>query len=296
MALILEIEESKTELISGIPQYLTISTNKPSNVFYTLDGSTPNSSSLIAASRVDLPTEDNSFVFKCRAYDGSEYSSEFSKEYKVTSASSNIKNTRKGHEEGVVVLEYDQAVKDSFGFDAEQEIAQEMSKVRNSYDFVTSTTNDEGEPVPSTKTFINFVKEQIIPARQGPDSPNNDNVYFDPRAQVIMIDGLTQGKINDQSVRLINRPFGTFNYVSEFYTENESKYKNIISGNLTKYAYDSTTGEITFYYYESLECRWIISKQKVEPKSFNFGKTPKNRRGGKFVFQWIKDPVMSKLR
>ena len=103
-------------------------------------------------------------------------------------------------------------------------------------------------------------------------------------------------KINNQSVRLVNRPHGSFDYASKFYTENDSKYTNIISGNPVNYVYNSYTGEVTFYYYESVESRWIISKQKVDSKTFDFGKIPSNQRGGRLVFQWITDPVMSKLR
>ena len=294
MALILEIEESDNDLIFGIPQYLTVSTNKPSNIYYTLDGTPPSSSSLIAVSKIYLPTDINSFTFKCLAYDGQEYSSVFSKNYTVTSSS--IKNTRRGNESGIVVMSYDDTSADSFGFDYEGDVAQEMSKVRHSLDFVTSVTNHQGEKVDTTKDFINFITSKVDTSRDGSDSPNNDNVYFDPKSKVVVIDGTTQDKINDQSVRLINRPHGSFDYASKFYTENDSKYTNIISGNLVNYVYNSQTGEVTFYYYESIENRWIISKQKVDPKSFNFSNMPSNSRGGRLVFQWIADPVMSKLR
>ena len=190
MALVLEIEESDNDLVSGIPQYLTVSTNKPSNIYYTLDGTTPNSSSLIATTRIYLPTDINSFTFKCIAYDGSEYSSVFSKDYVISSL--NVKNTRKGNESGVVVMSHDDTAKDSFGFDADREVAQEMSKVRHSLDFVTSVTNHQGEKVDTTKEFINFITSKVDRSRQGQDTPNNDNVYFDPKSKVIVIDGTTQ--------------------------------------------------------------------------------------------------------
>jgi hypothetical protein len=41
------ITESSVQLVSGIPKSVTITTNFPSTIFYTLDGSTPSVNSLI---------------------------------------------------------------------------------------------------------------------------------------------------------------------------------------------------------------------------------------------------------
>ena len=103
----------------------------------------------------------------------------------------------------------------------------------------------------------------------------------------------TQEKLDSQSVMIINRPYDTFSKKSQFYLENENKYRSIISGNLVKYVYNNQTGEVTFYYYESVENRWIISKQKTEPKGFNYGGFYSERNP--YVFRWINDPVMTKL-
>lgn len=293
--LVLEITESDTELVFGIPQYLQVSTNIPSNVYYTFDGSDPKNTDVafLATSVIYLPSDQSTFTFRCIAYDGSQYSSEFSNQYSVTTA--NIRNTRKGNEGGVVVLEYAESFVDSFGFDSEGNAAQGMGKVRHSLDFITSRTNYLGEDIPdsSSKDFINFANVNLS-VKPDISSPNN-NVNFDPTAKVITILGRTQEEMDQQSVRIINRPYDAFTHKSSFYTENDSKYNSIISGNLIKYVYNNQTGEITFYYYESLESRWIISKQKTDKKSFDFGKV-KFGRGNRFVFEWVQDPVMSKLR
>jgi len=296
-ALVLEISESSLQLVYGIPQYLTVTTNRASNVYYTLDGSDPKNTELsfLAASKIYLPTDQNSFLFKCIAYDGEIYSDVFSKEYSPSFAS--ISNTRKGNESGVTVLEYGDETVDSLGYDSDGSVAQSMSKVRNSFDFVTSNANYIGEKIPdgSSKDFINFALEGSVESDEKVSSPNNNNVNFDPTAKVILISGVTQDEVNNQSVRLINRPYDNFNYKSRFYVDNDTKFKSIISGNLVNYVYNPSTGEVTFYYYESIESRWIISKQKVDGKSLNFS-SAKFGRKNRMVFEWIQEPVMSKLR
>jgi len=295
--LILEVSEISLQVIFGIPQYLIVSANKPANIYYTLDGSDPKDteSSLLAGSKIYLPTDQPSFTFKCVAFDSSTYSDIFTKQYSASNAS--ISNTRKGNESGVVVVKYDDDIVDSFGYDEDGVAAQTMSKVRHSFDFVTSRTNYIGESVPNgtSKDFINFAKSNMSGNDEQISSPNNDNVNFNPKAKIIIISGKTQEEMNDQSVMLVNRPYNNFDYDSKFYTDNDSKFKSIISGNLVNYVYNRSTGEITFYYYESVESRWIISKQKVAPKELRFS-SAKYGRKNRMVFEWIQDPVMSKLR
>ena len=97
--------------------------------------------------------------------------------------------------------------------------------------------------------------------------------------------------MNSQTVLIINRSYETFNPSSEFYIENDSNFRQIISGNLVKSVYNSNTGILTSYYYESKESKWIVSNQKIEPKKLNIG----NYRVKNFVYKWVKDPVMSKI-
>ena len=292
--IILTVIESEIELIAGIPESVQVTANIPANIYYTFDGEEPDENSLQASSsKVIFPTDQNSFTFKCVAFDGYYYSETFEKGYTVSSA--DIKNTRKGNEGGLVIFEYGQPITESFTYDSDGFDAQEITKIRDSVDFKTSVTDDQGIPVESTKSFINFAKTALKDNDEIVSSPNNDNVNFDPRAKVVIIDGSSEEKMNNQSVRIINRPYDAFEFVSPFYKENESKFRSIISGNLVRYVYNNQTGEVTFYYYESVESRWIISKQKTDPKSFNFGKI-KYGRGNRFVFRWVADPVMSKLR
>ena len=52
----LSLLESTRQAVSGIPEYIEFESDVPSNIFYTLDESTPDSSSLIALGNIYLPT------------------------------------------------------------------------------------------------------------------------------------------------------------------------------------------------------------------------------------------------
>ena len=292
MSLILTVTDSETQLVFGIPQYVTVSANQAANIYYTFDGSTPSSDSFLAEEKIFLPSDQPSFVFKCVAIYNSEESAVFSKEYTADNAS--VRNTRKGNEAGIIANEIGKTVKYSFGYDYLGAESGSITLNRDSVDFVTSETSAYGDKIDgdSSKDFINFAKKNLRADKDLISTPNN-NVNFNPRAKVINIDGRTQEKMAEQSVMLINRPYDSFTYEASYYTENETKYRSLITGNLVRYIYDNATGETTFYYYDSLDSRWIISKQKTSPKGFNFGNYTLGR--AKHVYKWINDPVMTKL-
>ena len=75
-----------------------------------------------------------------------------------------------------------------------------------------------------------------------------------------------------------------------------SKKNAPVTGNLVRYIYNPRTGYIKFYYFESKESRWIISKQKFNPKQISIDiPTPRGRTGGYVVVRWIQDRTMSRL-
>ena len=293
MSIILEITESDEQMIYGIPYYITVSTNVPSNVFYTLDGSDPDVESLLVVDEVYLPSNSTSITFKAKAISSDDESEIFSETY-VTKYGS-VSNTRKGNEAGVVVMTADSTVVDSLGYDSEGNSARETSIEFVDLD-MRASKEIIGEPIKlnpqeTSLDFVNFSLPSFTVDRLFRADTVNDNINFDPKAKVISIDGSSAEKMSDQSVTLINRSHETFEPASKFYKENEHTYRSIISGNLVRHVYNNKTGEIIFYYYESKESRWIISKQKTEKKTLNLSFANKNP----FVYKWIKDPVMSKI-
>ena len=67
----LTVTESENQIIFGIPQYLSVSSDSGS-IFYTLDGEDPTDSSLLAGSDIYLPTNLSKFTIKIKAISDSD--------------------------------------------------------------------------------------------------------------------------------------------------------------------------------------------------------------------------------
>ena len=121
-------------------------------------------------------------------------------------------------------------------------------------------------------------------------SPNDNNLDFDPKAGLIIIDGSSPEKMKGQSVKIINRPSDTLAPRSNFYKDRLDACQ-VITANLVRYIVNPKTGKMIFYYFDSRECRWVESIQQITPKGLDIGKLTGNPR----VFAWVQDPIMSKL-
>jgi hypothetical protein len=92
--IVLTVTESVNELISGFPEYIIFETSQPATVFYTLDGTAPGISSLIAVDKVYLPTGGGTLVVKAKAVAGLLESDILELEYKTTNSTINGENIR----------------------------------------------------------------------------------------------------------------------------------------------------------------------------------------------------------
>jgi len=81
MAISLIITESDLEKIAGVPSFLTVETNVPASIFYTLDGSTPDINSNIYIDQINLPSNFSKVTVKIFATNGIENSAIFSQTY-----------------------------------------------------------------------------------------------------------------------------------------------------------------------------------------------------------------------
>lgn len=288
----LTVTASDSQVVFGIPQYLSVSSDS-GEIYYTFDGSEPTTESILAEEKIYLPTNDFSFVVKIKAISDSDESDVFSEDYGVQVV--DIRNTRKGNEAGIVVMTEEGEALDSMAFDSDGESAKETLIEFSDLEIKASTTMFEKSYAfgkeETLVDFINFSTKDDLAIDYFKTSYVNDNNNFDPKSKVIIINGRTQEEKDSQSVLLINRPYDTFDPSSKFYVENENTFEQIISGNLVKSVYNSSTGVLTSYYYESKESKWIVSNQKIEPKTLNIS----NGRPKNFVYKWIKDPVMSKI-
>ncbi len=290
MVIILSIVESDSELVSGIPEFVEFSTNVPSTVFYTIDGTDPDEDSYMAAGKVLLPTNGTTLTLKAIAISGT-MSSEVLEEVYFTDQT-DLDKTRLLNREGINLLPPDETPVNNLSFNADGSPAQQSSISFVDLDLKTSTSDRIGEEIPgdSSIEFIRFPIKTIDEGPQAVSSPNR--IDFDPKAQLIVIDGSTEEALENQLVRVINRPMGTIDVVSPF-LQGQPAELDLISGNFVRAMLNPNTGKMVYYYRESRENRWVKSVQTVEPKILNL--TKKETAPAGLVFRWIEDRSMTKI-
>ena len=289
--IVLTLEESTVEYISGFPEYVSFSTSNPATVYYTLDGTDPDETSLIAVDNVYLPTNGSAFTLKAIAISLDDSSAILEEEYKTDST--DLDGPRYLGDEGISILSYGAGVVDSLSFDADGNEAQEVAVAFSDLEIKASRTDSGGVMLDDKKTsipFVNFSESSPISIETVESTPN-DNVEFDPSARFIIIDGSTDAKFENQVVKIVNRPYSTFGPTSKFYEERLGQQEPIVTGNYVRSYYNPSTGIYISYYWESLESRWIKSIQKIERTELSVGPNV----GSKFVYRWIQDRAMSQL-
>ena len=289
--IVLTLEESSEEYISGFPKYLTFSVSKPATVYYTLDGTTPDEDSLIAVGNVYLPTSGSSISVKAVAISSDDASSVLETEYNTDSTS--LDRPRHLGEEGIVVIPYGADIVDSLSFDSEGDDTQETAVELSDLEIKASRTDSGGvmlDPKKTSASFVNFAESPAQDAETIQSTPN-DNVEFDPSAKFIIIDGSTDEAFENQVVKIVNRPYNTFDPVSKFYNERLGEKEPIVTGNYVRSFYNPVNGLYISYYWENLESRWIKSVQKIDKETLSIGPTMVHP----FVFRWIQDRALSQL-
>lgn len=289
------LQKSEIELVSGIPEYVILTTDIDSIIFYTLDGTIPDDSSLIADGRVYLPTNQGSVVLTAIALSETDNSEVFSQAFSTIMQIDKTQNIR---QDGIQILPPNSAPEFSLGYGETGELQQQSAIVLEDLNIVASRTDYTGMPIldekngRTSKFFINLSRKETPISYPQKSSPNNNNVYFDPKAKYIEIDGTTSEKMEGQVVKIVNRNYGNFDPVSKGYNEAKKQSENVITGNLVRSIYDPSTGLYVSFYYESKDSRWIVSKQRTEKKFLNIKFIPEKNH---FVFKWIEDRYMSKI-
>jgi hypothetical protein len=297
MIILLSIEESDDQVVAGFPEYVKLVANpSASTIFYTLDGSEPNPFTSEMLADLDgilkLPTDGTTLTLKAIAAFDVYSSATLEKTYFTNQK--NIDKNRLLGKEGIRVYPAGATPINNLSYDADGFPSQQSVIPIEKMDLRGSTTNNRGEDIPGDTTldFINFAKKQTPKSKPIVSSPNDNNTNFDPKAQYIVIDGSTEEKLNNQIVRIINRPHGTMDLVSPIYNRNMPSF-NLNTSNFVRYMINPVTNLACLYYRDSREGRWIRSVQHIEPKGLNLTATasPPNS----FVFRWIEDRAQSRI-
>lgn len=289
MPILLTLVESTQEAISGIPRYITITSSEPAIIYYTIDGTIPTTDALVSDGKIYLPTNQNSVKLKYNALYADGLTDTYEEIYQTIYI--NTRTGRKGGEDGINIFDGTESVLHYYNSSGEQ---MEMSRIPiESMELKTSRYDQNGIFVDTTKSFINFV-DNVVDRNKFKDKSSTSDIDFDRNASIIVVDGSSQEKMEAQIVQVVNRPYNSMNARSPIYKYNIKSESLYLTGNLIRYIYNGSTGEVIFYYFDSRENRWIKSIQKTDKKVFDFSRISPSRN--RQVYRWVKDPTQVRLR
>lgn len=284
--ILLTVQESDNQLISGIPEFVTVESSVPATIFFTLDGTDPDQNSEIFVDKIYLTYSNSSVTLKLKALGIDDESGivEMTWSTKIPK----LDKVALTGKEGINILPSGKAIVDFLAIDTSGEPQRATSIKFSNLDIKTNKTDRIGQKIAeeSSIPFIKFPK--VIHDSKNLESISaTDQINFDPTAKMILIDGYAG--FDKQEVKVINRPQGTMRPTSKFYDQ-KVHYDNMVSGDFVRYMYNPKTKKIVLYYRESLDGRWITSTQKVEASTLDL--TPS---GNPFVFRWVMDRAQTRL-
>lgn len=314
----LSINESQIQNVSGIPKKVTIISNIPCSIFYTLDGSEPNTDSDIYLDFISIPTDQNTVTLKVFATDGENSSSIISQEYRsqlfgqrnalveVTNYSTQMSHPKAFTDNalkippiyggpGIKPVDSENVPNATVtGYDgtATNTTVGGTDLPLINYDFIYSTTDALGQRGRGIGTLPGHVT--VRPSDPIPTASNMNNKFFNPKALVIYQD--SRETPFDENITQLNKQFFSLQDPEksrdgvDFYTTGFEG--QALTGSFLRAHYNPKDQTMTYYYFDSKALRWIISKEPYKPKSqtsINLSNMMFSPRGDGIgrVFKWI---------
>ncbi len=283
---VLTFTASENEISSGIPETITIESNIPSTIYYTLDGTTPSLDSPIYTETIQVPTGINSITLSAFGVDNVDIPGPILTQFFAPDTTRITVSRLVG--EGIVVDRAEHGPDTSTGFDADNAPAR----------FVDINIDDLDLDIQKSRGFEGLTDGTLvrvnIPEPQDTPYPFDDNFdpystpeqaeLFNPFAKVIVIDNRKTNEIN-----IIPRPWGS---LSNIYREfNGKRVRNsvddasYVSGGFVKRFYDAKNNVMVSYYFDHNENRYVKNIQALptDIPNINFS----NQAGQPLVFKWI---------
>lgn len=312
----LTIANSPIEIVAGLPKSIYVSTNIPSTIFFTLDGSIPDHNSEIIVGGLNLPTNQPSVIFKAFATDGINTSPIITQIYQnntfsklrqprdkviglsnsplnqdrgIFGSNSPNPNVTFGNMGGITVDDPNVVgIPDGYDGTATNTPASYTDLPLIDYKFTYSTSNRLGETGRGIGTLPAQIKIFVPPPP--PEESDTSKKLFNPKALLIIQDGTKPPA--DPDIALINRP--NFSLTNPNTTDGTDYTKTAfegsnITGSFVRQFYNPRDQTITYYYFDSKALRWIISKEPYSPKTpdlFNYSRMvfPREGGGAKYVY------------
>ena len=311
--------ESEESLLEGVPLSLTLSTNIPATIFYTLDNSEPTTSSLVYLNGITLPRK-NTVVFKAFATDGYDtcpvitrvFAPDITiirKAYDTVSGVDSVEKktifpyASEGSEgpyiwgtHGPPDLIVDKSTVDNIGdgYDgtATGTFAGGTDLSLDNYLIRYSETNFRGERGRGLGTVPTPVNVTTTPPPKV--SSNINDRMFDPRALVIYQDSreepLDPNLVNINRAAFSLQDSNAEKERSGALLQNEAFNKAGATGSFVRAAFNPRDNSTTYYYFDSQALRWIISTEpaQVSPSNQSLSNIVFSSRGpgSRYVYRW----------
>jgi hypothetical protein len=300
VVLSITIVASIEEVVSGIPRFITLTTNIPSTIFYTIDGTTPTLFSPIYTGTIQLPLGALSITLNVFATDGIQTSPVITTLYEIDEVDGNVRLPHAGTD---AEADSTQGLVDPYPFGDPEAMLHPPQKFENPGDAgfnvndpaktIRYTAFDaEGNSLPQSnypfigipaKRFPIKLSDQNEEGLMGrgigtlpqytpltppapPETSSIDDALFDPRAMVVYQD-FTQAPDPTLPVT-VNRM--SFTLENDQLTRQGSLYYSTYadgnppnSGTFLRQHFNPTDGTTTYYYIDTWTNRWVISKTKV---------------------------------
>lgn len=312
----------KQPVDDGIPQFITLSTNIPSTIFYTLDETEPTTNSSVYTVPITMPTDLPSVTLKVFATNGVDTSPIICQTFGPNIIGARLPHAAvRGQGEsgkdlgpfgswglgnvpshngvyvnpgkaGITTQPAGVPIRGN-GFDAFGKPNAGTVLPLSKYDQIFSTTNQEGERGPGIGTLPPVTVAPSVANYAPESSVKANNVLFNPRAMVIFQDGTVDNPANSLAPH-INREF--FSLENPEIVRDGSLLSNVAPngpttmGSFVRSCYNAKDNTITYYFYDNSVNRWIISKQPYVNRDSHAGElfsTVFGRgEGGNRVYQW----------
>ncbi len=286
----LTITPSEHEVISGIPQSVEITTNLPSTIYYTLDGTMPSLLSDVYVGPITLPTLSGSVVVSAVAYyldeDTIVPSSILTETY--TTDVTALNRTRYVFFEGIV-YSYPGGADIPFYYDHAGDPVFYIDIPASEIEFLQSETDAAGNYL-GTDNQISIINPDYTGSLQDNTAPAyssaNNPGEFRPDAAFIEVDGRASAPVPVQ-VNILNGPLISLRNSRTSWSGIDYRThgsENYFSGSATKYHYNREKNVIVFSYFDSNSSRWIKSIQDLPPVPENL---PRPQYGPPHVYKWF---------
>ncbi len=300
------ITESTSQIVSGIPQSVSITTSIPATIFYTLNGSDPTVMSLIYMGAITLPTDQLCVQLNVFATDGVNTSPIIYNTYQTDILGQNARFPHSGTTAqpqpfstqnpapfgappiqpnvqflgpgaaGLTVYDPNISPQVPGGFDANGNPTdftngQDTTGLpQKNFPYLYSTANEEGETGPGIGTFPPFTTVYPPPP---PEISNMNSPFFDPRALVVVYDA-TQ-PIDPTTPIPVFREHGTMELVERVRDGNQLFNSGLdappVTMAMTRPQYNVVDNSVTYSWYDSTQNKWLFNRQPYNPKPTAIG-------------------------